>query len=520
MAECLRISTAKLSRPFVRSWKGDEVKAGVGIFLTAYGSELTFLIFYVLESQVLIEKTAAHALSGMDTKAGTLRLAEIVGALSHALDMTDGQPAGHSVRCAWIGMHIGQRLGLSDAEMADLFYMLFLKDLGCSSNAARICQLYVTNDHEFKRNSKLMDHSLAQVLSFVATNTAVRSGLATKLKAIIGIAMNGGNITKELIETRCERGAEIARTMRFDEVIARGILDLDEHWDGRGQPLGLVGTKISLYARIALLAQVIDVLQITSGKAAALAEVRRRSGIWFDPELVDLFDEIAKGEEFWAVLAAPDIEARVFALEPAGVSRMVDDDLLDDIADGFAQVVDAKSPFTSGHSKRVALYTDMIATEMGMEAGRKRWLVRGALLHDIGKLGISNEVLDKPAKLDDEEWAAMKSHPVLGYEILKRIEAFRGLASIARNHHEKLNGKGYPRGITASELDLDTRIVTVADIFDALTADRPYRAAMPTSKALSILAEDVGNGLDEDCFLALKRALDRLSEEASQVPGS
>jgi putative nucleotidyltransferase with HDIG domain len=443
-------------------------------------------------------------------RSATLQLAEVVSSLSAALDMTDGQPVGHSARCCWIGMHIGARLQLDTSELHDLFYMLFLKDLGCSSNAARICQLYATNDHDFKRNSKTMDHSLGQILHFVATNTAVKSGLATKLKTILNIARNSGSITRDLIETRCERGAEIARTMRFPERVAQGILDLDEHWDGRGHPLGRKETDISLMARIALLAQVIDVFHITGGRQAAINEVHRRAGTWFDPQLVSVFEALARDLSFWAVLEGADIEAQVFALEPAAHRSFVDDDLLDDIADGFAQVVDAKSPFTSGHSKRVALYSDMIAEELGMEANRKRWLVRGALLHDIGKLGISNEILDKAGKLDEEEWQAMRNHPVLGQHILSRIDAFSGIATIAMNHHEKLNGKGYPNGIGADELDLETRIVTVADIFDALSADRPYRAAMPTSKALSIMREEVGTALDVDCFDALASAIGRL----------
>lgn len=443
-------------------------------------------------------------------RSATLQLAEVVSSLSAALDMTDGQPVGHSARCCWIGMHIGARLQLDTSQLHDLFYMLFLKDLGCSSNAARICQLYATNDHDFKRNSKTMDHSLGQILHFVATNTAVKSGLATKLKTILNIARNSGSITRDLIETRCERGAEIARTMRFPERVAQGILDLDEHWDGRGHPLGRKETDISLMARIALLAQVIDVFHITGGRQAAINEVHRRAGTWFDPQLVSVFEALARDLSFWAALEGADIEAQVFALEPAAHRSFVDDDLLDDIADGFAQVVDAKSPFTSGHSKRVALYSDMIAEELGMEANRKRWLVRGALLHDIGKLGISNEILDKAGKLDEEEWQAMRNHPVLGQHILSRIDAFSGIATIAMNHHEKLNGKGYPNGIGADELDLETRIVTVADIFDALSADRPYRAAMPTSKALSIMREEVGTALDVDCFDALATAIGRL----------
>jgi putative nucleotidyltransferase with HDIG domain len=444
-----------------------------------------------------------------------LRLAEIVSALSYALDLTDGQPAGHSVRCCWIGMHIGREIGLSEAEMFDLYYTLLLKDLGCSSNAARICQLFVTSDHAFKRNVKLMDDSLAQVLRFIADNTAVKSGLAERLRTVLTVAVHGGKIDRELIETRCQRGADIARQMRFPEAVAQGILDLDEHWNGKGKPLGLKGEAISIYARIALLAQVVDVFQTTAGKESALREVIRRSGIWFDPALIAAFGRVSSDAGFWEGLVDPELDHKVFDLEPANSMQPVDEDLLDDIADGFAQVVDAKSPFTSGHSKRVALVTELIAGEMGMAPERKRWLVRAALLHDIGKLGVSNEVLDKPGKLDPAEWSAIKQHPQMGFDILQRIAAFRGMADIAAEHHEKLDGSGYPHGLGAEQLSLETRIVTVADIFDALTAERPYRAAMSTAKALEIMSADVGRALDPACFAALTRSIERLSQEAA-----
>lgn len=444
-----------------------------------------------------------------------LRLAEVVSALSHALDLTDGQPAGHSVRCCFIGMHVGAAIGLPDDEMSDLYYTLLLKDLGCSSNAARICRLFVTDDHTFKRDVKLVDNSLPQLMNFIANHTAVSSGLGERLRTLLNVAMKGGEIDRELIETRCERGAEIARRMRFSEEVARGILDLDEHWDGHGQPLKRQGTDISLYARIALLAQVADVFHNTSGRAAAIQAVSERSGRWFDPALVAAFRDVAGAAHFWDALTADDLESRVYALEPASRVQPVDEDLLDDIADGFAQVIDAKSPFTSGHSKRVALVTELIAVEMGMPAADVRTLVRAALLHDVGKLGVSNQILDKPGKLDDAEWAAIKTHPTLGAQILSRISVFSNAADIAAQHHEKLDGSGYPLSLKADRLALGTRIVTVADIFDALTAERPYREAMPTADALAIMEKDVGRALDPGCFAALARSLRRISSRAA-----
>lgn len=451
----------------------------------------------------------------MAKNSATIHLSEVVGALSFALDITEGQPVGHSLRCCWLGMHIGAQIGLSEGELSDLYYTLLLKDIGCSSNAARICSLYLADDLSFKHSYKMVDNRLPEVLRFLISNTGRNSGMIERLQAMIHIARNGGDIARELIDTRCQRGAEIARTMRFSESVAAGILDLDEHWDGSGQPLGRSGSDISLFGRIALLVQVADVFFMRGGKGAALAEVRSRAGRWFDPELVGAMEALEDKPTVWAGLTANDLQQLVVQLEPRTLIRDIDEDYLDDIAAGFARVVDAKSPFTAGHSERVALFTDLIADELGYAPDRRRWLRRAALLHDLGKLGVSNTILDKNGRPDSEEWVAIRRHPALGRVILSKIEALKDTADIAGNHHERLDGKGYPHGIDASAINLDTRIVTTADVFDALTADRPYRKAMLVPDAIELMSRDVGTAIDSACFQALQRGLVRMNQVAA-----
>jgi HD-GYP domain-containing protein (c-di-GMP phosphodiesterase class II) len=439
-----------------------------------------------------------------------IRLAEILSALSHALDMVEGEPAGHCVRCCWIGIHIGREIGLDAAQIWELYYTLLLKDLGCSSNAARICQLYMADDIALKHDFKTINGSLPQVLRFVVSHTGMKAGLADRFRALIHIFQNGGKIAHELIETRCDRGAAIARKMRFPEAVAQAIHSLDEHWDGGGMPRGIIGEAIPVYSRIALLAQVVDVFHTANGAEAAKREIANRSGTWFDPRLAAAFARVATEPDFWYGLSAENLQEQIFALEPAQASSIVDEDYLDDIAAAFAQVIDSKSPFTSGHSERVTLFTGLIAEEMALSDDECRWLKRAALLHDVGKLGVSNSILDKPGKLDPDEWVAMKMHAAHTETILSRIAAFRELAPIAGAHHERLDGKGYPRGLKGEEIAFETRIITTADIFDALTADRPYRAAMPVATALGVMAEQVGTAIDADCFAALRRALGSL----------
>jgi HD-GYP domain-containing protein (c-di-GMP phosphodiesterase class II) len=447
-----------------------------------------------------------------------LRLGELLGALSHALDITEGQPEGHCVRCCWIGTSLGREIGLSEHELGELYYVLLLKDLGCSSNAARICQLYLTDDRSFKHDFKGIDGSLPQVLRFVLAHTGSNAGPIDRLRAVLDIMKNGGTYARELIETRCQRGADIARRMRFSEAVAEGIQSLDEHWNGGGHAQGRSGTEIPLYARIALVAQVADVFHASSGRAAARMEIAMRAGSWFDPSLCAAFERISQRPDFWEVLETDNLDAEILRLEPANQTEALDDDYLDDISEAFAQVIDSKSPYTGGHSDRVALFTDLISEELGLDPARRRWLRRTALLHDIGKLGVSSSVLDKPGKLDADEWVQMKAHAAMSETILARIAAFADLARIAGAHHERLDGKGYPRGLTGDEICLETRIITVADIFDALTAERPYRAAMPVSKALAILDGDAGTAVDGACLDALKRALAKLPAEEPVLP--
>jgi len=255
---------------------------------------------------------------------------------------------------------------------------------------------------------------------------------------------------------------------------------------------------------------VADVFHAVGGPIAARAEIRRRSGTWFDPAVADAFLHVSSSEGFWSGLDPIGLGGRVAAIEPVVGIVTIDEDRLDIIAEAFADIVDAKSSFTAGHSRRVTDYADIIAETIGLTANRRRWLRRAALLHDIGKLGVSTAILDKPGGLDPAEWAAMRRHPALTEEILSRMSAFKDLAPIAGAHHERLDGQGYPKGLSGDAIALETRIITTGDIFDALTARRPYRGPMPVADAVSLMERDRGTALDGDCLNALRVALPRL----------
>ncbi|QZA82118.1 HD-GYP domain-containing protein [Deefgea piscis] len=443
--------------------------------------------------------------------AANLKLAELLGSLSYALDLTEGQPEGHCVRCCWIGVHIGRQIGMDEAQIWALYYTLLLKDLGCSSNAARICELYLVDDQHFKHDFKLVGNNLSQVLGFVFEHTGKNENWTQRLTAILNILRNGDQIAQELIQTRCDRGARIARQLRFPEAVAQGIHSLDEHWDGSGRPEGLRGSAIPIHARIALLAQVIDVFNFSHGMEAARLEIQQRAGVWFDPELVAAFNVVGQEPAFWQALNDPNIDQIVQSLEPAQWTQPLDEQYMDDIASAFGQVVDAKSPFTAGHSERVGFYANLIAQEMGFSAERCQWITRAALLHDVGKLGVSSRILEKPGRLTDEEFRAVQQHASLTETILGKIAQFAELAVVAAAHHERLDGQGYPRKISGAAICMETRIITVADIFDTISAERPYHAANSPEKTIEIMRGMLGSAIDADCFAALQSVVMRES---------
>ena len=419
-------------------------------------------------------------------------LAQLLVSLSHALDLTEGQPLGHTVRSAHIGLRLADELALGDDHRYALYYTLLLKDTGCSSNAARMAALFGGDDREVKPRMKLVDWHRRVHHGFATLRTVAPGGtIAEKLRHFAGIAREG-EVTRELIRLRCDRGAEIVAGLGFPTLASDAVRSLDEHWNGLGYPDGLEGEEIPVLSRIASLAQTVETHHARSGIDAAMHVVRSRRGRWFDPQLADLVLGWRDDRDWWRSLASPDsmnrlVDAR--PVEPAGSGRSAASEL-DLVARSFAEIVDAKSPFTGRHSVLVAAYADVIADAYGLDGEERARLRRAGLLHDIGKLGVSNRILDKAGGLAPEERQEMERHPLYTWEILSQVDAYADLARTAALHHEKLDGSGYPWRVPGDRLPAPARVLVVADTLEALTATRPYRGGLPLDEAIGILRRD------------------------------
>jgi putative nucleotidyltransferase with HDIG domain len=456
-----------------------------------------------VETMELLETThvVESSLPAIDER---MALSEIVSALSFALDLTEDAVPGHAVRSCLLGMRIGMSFGLGETQLGDLYYALLLKDIGCSSNAARMCQILGGDDRKAKREVKTVDwtHPTLDGVKMAWRNALPGASLLHRVQKLGWLAVTQNRHNAEMIGLRCERGADIVRKIGLSEECANAIHSLDEHWNGSGYPDRSRGATIPLLSRILGIAQHLDVFAGEQGRERAMKTLRERSGSWFDPELVRVAVALNRDETLWRGCGTTEEQNRVMDMEP-GTTRIIAADQVDRVCEAFGDVVDAKSSYTYRHSLGVTEIANGIARQMGLAHPRRRLIYRAALLHDLGKLRVPNSILDKPGKLDDSEWVVMREHPLLSQQILERVSSFAPIARIAGRHHEKLDGTGYPFGVGCSALSLEDRIVGLADFYGALSEDRPYRRAMPKEQIFAILRKEVPLKFDPDCFEAL-----------------
>src|ERR1700685_3470076 len=241
---------------------------------------------------------------GVDGPRPTVRISQIISALSYALDLTEGRPMGHSVRSCMIGMRIAAEIGLSAADQSGLYYALLLKDAGCSSNSSKLFHILSADEIRAKRDVKLTDWTRVgwDSLQYALTHVATEAPFLERVRTLVRVAAKQQTESCELVKVRCERGASIARKIGFAEPVAQAIHSLDEHWNGGGYPDGLKREEIPLFARIMNLSQTLEVFLVNRGADAAIEVARKRSRRWFDPELVRAATSLARQGALWTGL--------------------------------------------------------------------------------------------------------------------------------------------------------------------------------------------------------------------------
>lgn len=390
----------------------------------------------------------------------SVRLFDFLSGLSGALDLMSTEVVGHHKRVAYLAARLGQTMGLSREERTELFMAATLHDVGGFTLQSRLA-----------------------ALSFEANGT---------LHAELGY-----------------------RLLRTNPLLVDAAVIVRHHHTPRSRFSSLDEPARKLFlANVLNLADRVDVLSLRRPPLSPdgiIGLLRPRTGQQFDPQAVEALEGLAAAPEFWAPLAAADPTLALTEDPELFEERGLSHGELLQASTAFSQIIDFRSRFTATHSRGVAETAVCLAEKSGMNAEDRVSMRLAGNLHDLGKLAVPSEIIDKPGPLAPEERAVMDRHPELGEGILSSVTGLEKVAAWASQHHERLDGQGYPRGLAGQSLSLGSRIMSLADVFTALREDRPYRIGLGNRETLVILDEMAARGaLDPDLLALVRRNLDEL----------
>jgi HD-GYP domain-containing protein (c-di-GMP phosphodiesterase class II) len=441
----------------------------------------------------------------LDTSSGRapLRLAELVAALSLGIDLGFGQPMEHVLRQCLIALRLAERIGLSDEERATVYYTALLINVGCHTDAHEQAKWF-GDDIAFK--STKYDRPLRGVRTTVAGLGTIGAGHPVLRRFRIGVefAVSGHRDLAGMVEHHADLARSLAEQLDLPEAVLQAVGAAYEQWDGRGWPGRLRGEAVPLATRISQLGEFVEVAYRVGGVREASALARQRQGGQFDPQLADVL--VAEAESILAGLDQARTWDAVLGAEPS-LRVAVPDERVDAALTAVADFVDLKSPFFLGHARATASLAEAAATEMGMSPGDAVLVRRAGLVQGIGRLGVSNFIWDKPGPLGAGEWERVRMHPYLTERILRQSAALAPLGSVAVQLRERLDGSGYPRGLSGGAISRPARVLAVADAYQAMREPRPHRPARSAAEAaVQLRAEVMAGRLDEEAVRAVLAA--------------
>ena len=406
-----------------------------------------------------------------------INLHEAIYSLSDALDLVGVTHIHHGKRVAYMATECGKNLGWQGPRLDDLFQAAILHDCGVSKTAVHL--------------------RLAQ-------------------------------FEWELEGEHCKAGADLLCSSPLLSHLAPVVLHHHTHWSelkGLDLPLHekLSANCIYLVDRVDILTlkYLLEDTDILLGKDAIRQTILEKRGEWFCPELVDAFMAISDSDAFWFSLEADRINGYVATWLSGTAPQSMAFEELRGLVHLFSCIVDAKSSYTKEHSDGVAYLARFLGTLLKLPEETCEMLELTGLLHDLGKLRVPDELLEKPGRLDEVETITMRHHSFDTYSILKSIKGFEKIATWAIQHHERMDGSGYPYRTKGEHLSLEARIIAVADVFQALAQRRPYREALSSPEIISILKQQAeSNELDGQVVALVETHLQACWQAATQVTPS
>jgi HD-GYP domain-containing protein (c-di-GMP phosphodiesterase class II)/DNA-binding CsgD family transcriptional regulator len=432
--------------------------------------------------------------------AGELRLAELVCSISLATDLGTGQPMEHALRTCVLSQRAADALGLEPAERRELYYVALLRFLGCTSGAAKDAELSGGSEIDFYAGvAPVLMGRQTEILAWLVRHLGEGRPTLARARLVVAALADTGGMDRDLAE-HCEAGQRLARRLGVENEVVTALGFAFERWDGKGHPNRVPGERIPVSVRISLVARDVELLERIGGLELVRETLSSRSSRAYDPRVAEAF--LDSGSDWLAeVRDAPAWESTLEA-EPFPHAT-VSSERLEDVLAAFADFVDLKSPYLHGHSSGVAEIVGAAGEALGLDRESLRRLRLAALVHDLGRVGVSSAVWDRRGSLSTDDWERVRLHPYLSERVLARCSLWSDL-SAACAHHERLDGSGYHRGLSASALSPGERLLAAADAYQAMTQQRPHRPARSPAEAVAELSREVDAGrLDARCVQAV-----------------
>ncbi len=419
-----------------------------------------------------------------------VRLAELVAALSLGVDLGFGQPMEHVLRQCLIALRLADRAGLDEQDRIAVYYTALLVNVGCHADAHEQAKWF---GDDIALKSGKYQHELGSVRGALAAMRLVGSGNPPLHRFRVGLefAFSGHRQLDGMISQHAKLARTLAEQLELPGMVREAIGAAYEQWDGRGWPGQLRAAAVPIAARIAQLAEFVEVAHRVGGVAAATALARRRAGRQFDPALAALL--CANAEEILSGLEEAPAWQTVIAAEPA-LAVELSAEQLDGALAAIANFVDLKSPFTLGHSVAVAELAEEAGRKLGLPPEQVLMLRRAGFVHGFGRLGVSNSIWDRPGPLSAGEWERVRMYPYLTERMLHQSAALAPLGEIAVQHRERLDGSGYPRGLSGGAISMLARVLGAADVYLSMREPRPHRPAREAEQAVAEMRAEVRAG--------------------------
>jgi HD-GYP domain-containing protein (c-di-GMP phosphodiesterase class II) len=429
-----------------------------------------------------------------------LRLTELLASVSLATDLGTGQPLGHALRTCAIATALAEAMGCSPADVRTVHQFALLRFVGCTSDAAETAAMVGGDERAYNAAmAPVLMGSSREMLGRHVRSVASGQPAMRRLR-LIARGLADPKAGERSLSMHCEVGAMLAGRVGLEEPVVDALAHAYERWDGKGYPDRLEGAVIPLAVRLAAVARDAD---LATALHADLHEwMSERRGRVYDPAVVDAFERV--GLDVLSELDGGDEWETALAREPKPVTT-VGPDRLDAVLAAFADFADLKSPWIRGHSRSVASLAEGAGRLAGLDDSACDGLRWAGLVHDLGRVAVGNGIWDKPGPLTISQWEQVRLHPYFTERILARCRSLSSLVHPASSHHERLDGSGYHRSLSAEALSREDRILAAADVLAALTAERPHRPAFAEDEAARMLEAEAERGLDADavaCVLA------------------